>query len=315
MSSGSNDSRLAWMKFFPSDFLAETRCLTTEQSGAYVALLCQYWMAGGRLPNDDGQLGRITGLTLSAWRKMRPTIETFFEPGWRHQRLDAEIKDARERYDKKAAAGRAGGNARARNSSETKSQKPAATADETPSKTTDAPEAPARQTQSAAEPATSTTRGTRVEDESSTRVAEERAPHSDFDQGMRSGRPDEPDPSRPDVDASQPTDEQDSSHVQVRLDFQRFWKTYPHKVGRAAAFTSFVAARRKTSLTTILEGVARYANDKPAGREWCNPKTWLEQERWSDEPAPVLKQTTSRRSIVDALTDRTAEAEASDRLD
>lgn len=32
----------------------------------------------------------------------------------------------------------------------------------------------------------------------------------------------------------------------------------------------------------------RYIATKPPDRNWCNPATWLNQERWRDEPAAVL---------------------------
>lgn len=68
--------------------------------------------------------------------------------------------------------------------------------------------------------------------------------------------------------------------------FEKFWLAYPHKVGKGAAEKAFVTATRKVEVSVLLAALARYREDKPHDRQWCNPATWLNQERWLDEPAP-----------------------------
>jgi hypothetical protein len=68
-----------------------------------------------------------------------------------------------------------------------------------------------------------------------------------------------------------------------------FWSAYPNKVGKAAALKAFVAARKRVDLTTMIEGLNRYAG-KTDDRPWCNPATWLNQDRWTDMPAAVVLQ-------------------------
>lgn len=68
---------------------------------------------------------------------------------------------------------------------------------------------------------------------------------------------------------------------------EEFWPIYPHKIGKADALKAFVKARKKASAQEIVEGVKRYVATKPADRPWCNPATFLNQERWTDEPAEV----------------------------
>lgn len=70
-------------------------------------------------------------------------------------------------------------------------------------------------------------------------------------------------------------------------EFLTFWEAYPHKVGKPAARTKFAIALRKADLETILAGLDRYKRSKPPDREWCHPTTWLSQERWNDQPAPL----------------------------
>lgn len=69
---------------------------------------------------------------------------------------------------------------------------------------------------------------------------------------------------------------------------EAFWAKYPHKVGKGAAMKSFdrIAKRPdRPPFSEIMAGLDRYIREKPPDRPWCNPATWLNQERWSDVPA------------------------------
>jgi len=68
-------------------------------------------------------------------------------------------------------------------------------------------------------------------------------------------------------------------------EFETWWASYPHKVAKPAAKRAFTAARRKVSQQTLLAGVDHYRATKPHDRAWCNPATWLNNERWNDQPA------------------------------
>ncbi len=67
--------------------------------------------------------------------------------------------------------------------------------------------------------------------------------------------------------------------------FSAWWECYPEKVGKGAARKAFAKALTKTSLDQLIAGVERYKATKPLDRSWCNPATWLNQERWLDVPA------------------------------
>lgn len=72
-------------------------------------------------------------------------------------------------------------------------------------------------------------------------------------------------------------------------EFSRFWEIYPRRVAKGAAVKAYRAARRKASLTEILDGVAAYAKSADP-RYTAHPATWLNAERWADDngvPAPV----------------------------
>lgn len=67
-------------------------------------------------------------------------------------------------------------------------------------------------------------------------------------------------------------------------EFDQFWQMFPNKVGKRAAETSFVAARKRVSFPDMMAGLAAYVG-KADDRHWCNPTTWLNQDRWLDRPA------------------------------
>ena len=101
-----------WMPLYCADYLADTAHLTAAESGAYLHLIMHYWLKGG-LPKDDAQLARIAKMKPREWAEARSTIVSFFKDDWRHDRIERELKDAAEAYDRRAKAGRKGGIAKA----------------------------------------------------------------------------------------------------------------------------------------------------------------------------------------------------------
>jgi hypothetical protein len=63
-----------------------------------------------------------------------------------------------------------------------------------------------------------------------------------------------------------------------------FWRAYPNKVGKPAALRAWGRAIKRADKATILAGLAAYIG-KQDDRPWCNPATWLNQDRWADAPA------------------------------
>jgi uncharacterized protein YdaU (DUF1376 family) len=97
-----------WMPLYIKDYLADTTHLRTVEHGAYLLLIMHYWVHGG-LPDDDAQLCTITKMHPREWSKARSVLQPLFDVGWRHKRIDDELAKARERYERRAAAGRTGG--------------------------------------------------------------------------------------------------------------------------------------------------------------------------------------------------------------
>lgn len=88
----------SWMPLYLADYRADTIRLSTEQHGAYLLILMDYWR-NGPPPDDDRVLAQITGLTLQRWKAHRQTIQAFFTIGggvWKQKRAEFELKKARE---------------------------------------------------------------------------------------------------------------------------------------------------------------------------------------------------------------------------
>lgn len=81
--------------------------------------------------------------------------------------------------------------------------------------------------------------------------------------------------------------EERSESVALGREFaETFYPVYPHHVGRPKAEIAFRKARKRASLETIMAGLERY-RAKTDDRPWCNPATWLNQDRWDDKPGPT----------------------------
>lgn len=68
-------------------------------------------------------------------------------------------------------------------------------------------------------------------------------------------------------------------------DFERFWNSYPRKVGKPYARQVFMKKVKHNDMPSLLEGLERYKSSK----QWKdsqyipNPSTFINQERWKDE--------------------------------
>lgn len=80
-------------------------------------------------------------------------------------------------------------------------------------------------------------------------------------------------------------------------DFEVFWNAYPKRVGKKIAEKSWLVAvkgqsllasvgGRKNAIALILEAATLFAASPKGKGEWCpHPATWLNQNRFEDDPA------------------------------
>lgn len=113
-----------WMPLYIADYLADTTHLSATEHGAYLLLIMHYWTNGG-LPDDDKRLARIARLSAKEWAEAKPILQEFFVDGWRHSRIEQEMLTAHEKYEKRAAAGKKGGIAKAQRQSSNATAMPA----------------------------------------------------------------------------------------------------------------------------------------------------------------------------------------------
>ena len=103
-----------WMPLYVADYLSATSRLTTEQHGAYLLLLMDYWKSGPP-PDDDGVLAQITRLSPAAWSNARTMLQAFFQVQsgqWSHHRVDEELAKANHNKEVNSKRGKAGAAAR-----------------------------------------------------------------------------------------------------------------------------------------------------------------------------------------------------------
>lgn len=105
----------SFMPMYWGDFLADTSDLSCEELGMYIRLISHYWNTGP-LTTDHKRLARVCNTTKHKFEKNWQIISRFFssESGkYFQKRIDKEIAKAIEISEKRAEAGRLGGQANA----------------------------------------------------------------------------------------------------------------------------------------------------------------------------------------------------------
>ena len=103
-----------WMPLYVADYLSATSRLTTEQHGAYLLILMDYWK-NGPPPDNDQVLAQITRMPLDAWGKARGMLQPFFDvqnEHWLHHRVNHEMVKANHNKAINIERGKKGAEAR-----------------------------------------------------------------------------------------------------------------------------------------------------------------------------------------------------------
>ncbi|WP_258089856.1 YdaU family protein [Serratia liquefaciens] len=83
---------LPYMQFYVADYLADTMHLSTEEHGAYLLLIFNYWQTGKPLPKN--RLAGIARLSNDRWTDVERSLSEFFiDDGnaWVHQRIERDL--------------------------------------------------------------------------------------------------------------------------------------------------------------------------------------------------------------------------------
>jgi uncharacterized protein YeaO (DUF488 family) len=87
------------------------------------------------------------------------------------------------------------------------------------------------------------------------------------------------------------------TEAQERELFNEFWKEYPRKLDKGAAFRAFRAALKIASFEEILAGAIAYRNDPNREAEYTKyPATWLNADSWENEISPSPDSEAAERS-------------------
>ncbi|HGG6071307.1 TPA: YdaU family protein [Salmonella enterica subsp. diarizonae serovar 53:z10:z35] len=112
---------LPYMQLYIADYLADTMHLSTEEHGAYLLLMFNYWQTGRAIPKN--RLAKIARVSNERWGAVEESLREFFIDNgteWVHKRIEDDLASVRETLAKRSAAGKASVHSR-RNRKETQS--------------------------------------------------------------------------------------------------------------------------------------------------------------------------------------------------
>lgn len=104
---------LPYMQLYVADYLSDTAHLTTEEHGAYLLLLFNYWQTAKPLRAD--RLSSIARLTNERWTDVEQTLKEFFhvsKGSWVHLRVEADLAKVDSKSKKNSDAGKASAKAK-----------------------------------------------------------------------------------------------------------------------------------------------------------------------------------------------------------
>ena len=110
---------LPYIQLYVADYLADTMHLTTEEHGAYLLIIFNYWQTGKPIPKN--RLARIARLSNDRWSSVELSLSEFFNDTgteWQHTRIDMDLESVNGSLSQKSAAGKASAEARKRKKAE-----------------------------------------------------------------------------------------------------------------------------------------------------------------------------------------------------
>lgn len=104
---------LPYMQLYVADYLADTMHLSTEEHGAYLLLIFNYWQTGKPIPVS--RLAGIARLSNERWTAVERSLNEFFNERdgvWIHERIERDLAGVHEAQQQRSAAGKASAQAR-----------------------------------------------------------------------------------------------------------------------------------------------------------------------------------------------------------
>lgn len=115
---------LPYIQLYVADYLADTMHLTTEEHGAYLLLIFNYWQTGKPIPKP--RLARIARLSNDRWISVEASLSEFFNDNgneWEHKRIEADLDAVHSAQSQRSAAGKASAEARKNKKATTRQRK------------------------------------------------------------------------------------------------------------------------------------------------------------------------------------------------
>ncbi|PAC71106.1 hypothetical protein CGS27_07440, partial [Enterobacter cloacae] len=84
---------LPYMQLYIADYLADTMHLSTEEHGAYLLLMFNYWQTGRPIPKN--RLSKIARLSNDRWNAVEPSLKEFFNDTgteWVQERIERDLE-------------------------------------------------------------------------------------------------------------------------------------------------------------------------------------------------------------------------------
>lgn len=269
-------SGIARIDFYFEDWLTGTFELTPEQRGVYITLCALICKTGDRLKDDEIPLARWNGLKVRRWRTVRDELiaagKITVEGGFiRQSRVADELVIAESRRKMAQEKGQKGGQNRIK-TDETQTPNPLINNERDPSR--------AQATYS-----NSNTNRSKIEESHTNGEYATHAPTREAaDAGSACVIP--ADDRRYPLGASEapltPKPEPEPAT------FKMFWEAYPKRVGRRDALKAYRSALKRAHAAQIYAGLGAalkfWQARKTEPQFVPNPSTWLNQDRWLDEP-------------------------------
>lgn len=104
---------LPYMQLYIADYLADTMHLSTEEHGAYLLLMFNYWQTGRPIPKN--RLAKIARLSNDRWIAVEASLKEFFNDNgteWSQERIERDLEAVKTSISQKSAAGKASAQAR-----------------------------------------------------------------------------------------------------------------------------------------------------------------------------------------------------------
>ena len=97
-----------YIQLYIADYLSDTAHLSTEEHGAYLLLIFNYWQRGGALDNTNNRLTHVTRLSEQRWVEVQKTLAEYFvieNDKWVHTRIEDDMKRIDDTLNARSRAG------------------------------------------------------------------------------------------------------------------------------------------------------------------------------------------------------------------